>query len=70
VWQSHEIEYKTRTFPWVGVTLVALGYFKFFEDATQNLKVLVNNIFDRKWSGWHTLMSTTDKIIFWAGGTD
>ena len=48
---------------------VGLKHFKFFEDATQNLKVLVTNVFDYKWSDWHTLVSPTDKILFWAGGT-
>ncbi len=48
---------------------MGLKHFKFFEDATQNLKVLVNDVFGRKWSEWHTLVSATDKILFWAGGT-
>ena len=47
---------------------VGLKHFQFFEDATQNLKVLVPDVFGREWGDWHTLVSG-NKVLFWAGGS-
>lgn len=48
---------------------VGLKQFKFYEDATQNYKVLIPDIFGREWPDWHTEVSDTGKVLFWMGGT-
>jgi inositol-phosphate transport system substrate-binding protein len=48
---------------------VGLKHLKFYEDATQNYKVLVTDLFGREWPEWHTEVSSADKVLFWMGGT-
>lgn len=46
-----------------------LKHFQFFEDATQSSKVLVNDIFGREWSEWHTEITDSNRVLFWIGGS-
>lgn len=48
---------------------VGLKHLKFYEDATQNYKVLATDLFGREWPEWHTEVSSADKVLFWMGGT-
>ncbi|PIE34315.1 hypothetical protein CSA56_07995 [candidate division KSB3 bacterium] len=50
-------------------TAAGLKHLQFYEDATQNYKVLITDMFGREWPEWHTEVSAADKVLFWMGGT-